>query len=298
MVVIETKIPIVAVQQRYHTLTHQQSSSSVNVRSCTSRYWDDICCYFWNGPMSIREIQLYDRNDDDNVESLGKHRITSMPEQLLEFMTPDMYLEFGNKINEWIRKHDIAAQNRYRYDELYLKKMFQAATMAMLFAVLAMVGISLFLSKSDGTVILLCVFQFAFIILVSLKVLYRRKFNRTIVQNISIQNDALAQIQRECDKLSKDISTSSVVTTFYVAYSQEGDKYHRYCDCDSRTMLKTTKFDHIIVTSTTLAGITTTMAPMECATTTTTDVTTTKPLPVADVDVNDNIIQQKLPAVV
>ena len=83
---------------------------------------------------------------------------------------------------------------------------------------------------------------------------YYRKYNDEIMKHITAQKIAYEAIQRECEIVSNDISTTSKVITLYLGYSKEGEKgwnaYDKYCDVTSKTLVKTIKFDHIIVTTT------------------------------------------------
>ena len=72
---------------------------------------------------------------------------------------------------------------------------------------------------------------------------------------ISIETSSYATIQREFDVLSKDISTTSVATTFYLGCSDPTNTSSRYYDWNSRKKIATINFDHIIVTSTTLIPV-------------------------------------------
>jgi hypothetical protein len=248
MVVIETKIPIVAVQH------HEAQASSPASNDSRNRIKFDCIRRYIDRKVPIRAISLYDGSEYDAFDSTSH-----MPEQLRDVMTYGMYYEFCIKLNECIRDHDIASRYCYKYVELYAE-IFQLAAVLTVFVVAVLSGASLARSTSNDAVAALYIFLFsifgsivAFITMVSFLLLYYRSFNKEITKYTSLQKSAYARIQRECDALSKDISTSSVAITFYLGCDNTGNnKNNQYYDWQSHKMLKTTNFDHIIVTSTDL----------------------------------------------
>lgn len=248
MVVIETKIPIVAVQP------HEAQPSSSSSNDSGNRIKCDCIRRYIDSKVPIRAISLYDGNENDAFDS-----ISSMPEQLREVMTYEMYYEFCIKINESIREHDIASKHHYKYVELYFK-MFQAVT-AFMISIVVTLGVK-FISRSSSNdavdalyIFLFSLFGSIVTIIITFSVLsfYYRIFNKEITKYTSLQKSAYARIQRECYALSQDISTPSVAITFYLGCNDTGNnKNNQYYDWHTHKLMKTTNFDHIIVTSTDL----------------------------------------------
>jgi hypothetical protein len=260
MVVIEAKIPIVALPAQF-----QYESSSSSCWNCGS-----------DRKSPIRAIALPQRllsvvADDDSMNhqentdrEAMRNRSCHMPVQLQDVMTVDRYIEFVNQLNERIRRYDIAGRHRCRYEIYY--KLFQSTSASTLLAGLSLVG--KYLQRftlswgDDDDAFLTLLYQFLYYFFGSLFVvftlfglisLYHRMFNPQMMKYISIQNTAYANMQQECADLSKHISTTTMNITFSLGCKDPKNRQKKYYDWNARNFVFTSIFDHIIVTITTLS---------------------------------------------
>ena len=267
MTVIETTIPIVEVQ------CHNDEQSFT--RSCcycwsSSRIINHVYrfCNWNNDSVPIRALLLCD--DSDERSEVSNINTTDIPIQLREVLTVDVYNAFCTKINVWIRQHDIAAaarRSKTKTDEMSFK-ITLALSIGIATFVLKWGAIVLFGSDdSDGIVenvpvliipyILIGVACFVCIFIGVVRIHYYIH-NHYIMKYIEMQNKMYGMIERECSLLSKDISTSSVVITLHLGYNHDVgtvSRYDGYCNLITQKYVRTMKFDHIIVTSTTLLTI-------------------------------------------
>ena len=179
--VIETNIPIVKVPQH-----HEAQSSSHSERR---NYFDCVFGGVPNGTV-VRAIALYDNSDchyteDDAIDI----RRSNMPEQLRDVMTHDVYIEFCTKMNDWIRQHDIAAQQRHKYNDTNFNIWYIVILVCIFTAIVLAVKFLMRSSSSSWintvrTLYPYCIF-WVFICRVGYKCLYYRTYNEDILKYIT-----------------------------------------------------------------------------------------------------------------
>ena len=262
MTVTQTRIPIVAVKQHHHNdittsavwwWRGSSSSSRHEVRAIPLSTVAVVNGDYHQHQHPYSDIETTTMNENDTAGAEEEAR--PVPPPLCDVMTPESYMDWGRSINRWIRQHDEADALRTKYAVTNVKWM-NRATITISAVVISILVQGLF-SNTGTNVGLYILYSFllgvggvCFMVAVGFtaETRYYRKYNEKIMKHISAQKIAYEAIQRECEIVSNDISTTSKVITLYLGYSKEGDD--NYYDVASKTLVKTIKFDHIIVTTT------------------------------------------------